>query len=193
MRLWAAIIIALMLSGCSSDGPPSREENPPASQALPDIYVFRQNDPAWKNIRLGGSGEPLGSHGCLITGVAMSLANLGFDTDPGNLTETLIAHEGFTSRGWIVWKAVEDATAGEAKVSFYREPNPAHVRQCLARGDYPLVKFTLPNGMPHWLVVYEERADDFYVRDPYDVTDKPFPMTRRTPTIEAVRCVGVRD
>lgn len=123
----------------------------------------------------------------------MSLVNLGFDTDPGNLTETLKAHGGFNSRGWIIWNAISDATGGEAKVTVFRDGNADHVRQCLAKGDYPLIRFTLANGAKHWLVVLEERSDGFYVRDPYEITDRPVHWHERTTVIESVRCVGVEE
>lgn len=181
------------LVACSTSAP-KRSAGPGPKHGglfLPDRVAYMQTDPRWSKYTLGGSGERLSSTGCLVTAVAMALRNLGFQTDPGDLSRKLKAYGGFNRRGWLVWSGVERATAGRARAYYYRHGDAGTVRACLRRGAYPLVKFTLPNGSPHWALVLGENKSDFYVRDPTVKSRNPIALSTRTKHIEAVRCIGM--
>lgn len=145
---------------------------------------------------MGGTNESLESEGCLVTAAAMALVNLGFQTDPGDLNRSLRENGGFNSRGWLVWSGLERATGGKAKTVFYaREDarnNTNDVRACLAAGYYPLIKFDLPSGKNHWVMVVKDTKQGFYIRDPMVNSRKSIPLSMRAKAIDAVRCVGVR-
>ena len=160
--------------------------------ALPDKVQFVQNDKRWARQTLGGSSETLKTDGCLVTAAAMALVNLGFRTDPGDLTNRLKAYDGFTSQGWLVWSGLERATGGKAKTVFYADAADNNVRSCLAAGYYPLVKFKLASRRSHWAVVVNESRSGFYVRDPMVNSKTPVPLLSRAQGIDAVRCVGVK-
>jgi hypothetical protein len=159
--------------------------------ALPDKVQFLQTDQRWAAQTLGGTFEPLGSDGCLVTAAAMALVNLGFRTDPGDLTNRLKAADGFTNDGWLVWAGVERATGGIARTYFYNRKDDDVVRACLAAGYYPLVKFKLPTSKTHWAVVVKETKDGFFIRDPMINSRAPISLNDRAPRIDAVRCIGV--
>ncbi len=159
--------------------------------ALPDRTMFHQQDPQWARETLGGSGDLLSSDGCLVTAAAMALSNLGFATNPGDLNARLKAQDGFNARGWLVWSGLERVTGGRAKTRFFKSADEAHVKQCLADGFYPLVKFKLPSRRPHWAVVVQDTKHGFYIRDPMVASQSSIPLSARAPGIEAVRCVGV--
>jgi len=141
---------------------------------------------------LGGSYESLESDGCLVTATAMALVNLGFKTDPGDLTNRLKKVNGFTKNGWLVWSGVERATGGKAKTMFYDRKDDGIVRACLAAGYYPLVKFDLPSRKTHWAMVVKDTKNGFYVRDPMVNSSTPIPLSSRANGIDAVRCIGVK-
>ena len=194
LNILSAVLVVLILSACSTSPPqPSPSSKYQAGDfVLRDKAVFMQDDRRWAKYTLGGSGERLSSTGCLVTAVAMALRNLGFETDPGDLSKKLKAYGGFNARGWLVWSGVERATAGRAKALFYKTGDARTVRACLAKGYYPLVKFTLPKGSSHWVVVLAADRYEFYVRDPTVKSREPIPLSSRTKRIEAVRCIGVR-
>ncbi len=202
VKFWIGAGLAVMVSSCSTSSPPL--QNPvyapqpvirPAELVrlqLADRVQFLQTDIRWANKTLGGSNESLESEGCLVTAAAMALVNLGFQTDPGDLTYRLKAYGGFTSNGWLVWRGLEKATAGKVKTYFYQRKDDEVVRACLAAGYYPLVKFNLPSSKTHWAMVVKETDSGFYIRDPMISSTTPISLASRASKIDAVRCVGVR-
>ncbi len=184
------LLVSLGLSGCTSTGPTQLSQTKPIFQ-LADRAQFLQTDKRWARQTLGGSYEALSSDGCLVTAAAMALVNLGFRTDPGDLTNRLKSLDGFTKNGWLVWSGVERATGGRAKTLFYNRKDDDTVRACLAADYYPLVKFDLPGGRTHWALVIGESQSGFFVRDPIVNSKRPIALSSRTDKIDAIRCIGV--
>ena len=202
-NLFISVACSLILVGCSTSKPvskpASKSVSTPKAKAgfeLPDKVRFLQTDRRWARHRMGGSNESLESDGCLVTAAAMALVNLGFQTDPGDLNRSLKDYGGFNSRGWLVWSGLERATGGKAKTVFYDRKNAKNnkndVRACLAAGYYPLVKFDLPSGQNHWVMVVKDTKQGFYIREPMVNSRSPIPLSSRTRTIDAVRCIGVK-
>ena len=190
--------LALGLASCSSapkpvsPGPSGIQYTPkPGELALPDRVAFRQKDPRWANERLGGSGEPLETDGCLVTAAAMALGNLGFDTDPGDLNTRLKSLDGFTSRGWLIWAGIDRATAGKATARYYDEVNDGVIGECLSDGFYPLASFDLPNGRTHWAVILRRSEYGYHMRDPLHPSKQPLIFPQGVDGFKAVRCVGL--
>jgi hypothetical protein len=179
--------------GCASTPAPVSTTGISAQNGLvlPDKAQFLQNDNRWAGQTIGGSYETLEDDGCLVTAAAMALVNLGFYTDPGDLTNRLKAYNGFTKNGWLIWSGLERATAGKAKTMFTDKTDDATVRSCLAAGYYPLVKFDLPSRRTHWAMVVGEANKEFYVRDPMVSSQAPVPLKSRANGIDAIRCIGV--
>ncbi len=192
-------LCVLLVSACASAPQQNRQSSPvrampaPSSfYALKDGVQFLQADKKWAMQTLGGSNESLKSDGCLVTAAAMALVNLGFRTDPGDLTNRLKAYDGFTKSGWLVWSGLERASANRVKAVVYERADDAVVRSCLAAGYYPLVKFNLPSRRTHWVMVVGETSHGFFIRDPMVNSRLPIPLSARSKRIDAVRCVGLR-
>lgn len=182
-----------VVGGCASTPAPVSPPTTDTAQSisLPDKVQFLQNDKRWASQTLGGTYETLEDDGCLVTAAAMAMVNLGFYTDPGDLTNRLKAYNGFTKNGWLVWSGLERATAGKLKTVFHDQTDDATVRTCLAAGYYPLVKFDLPSRRTHWAMVVGEANKEFYVRDPMVSSRTPVPLKSRANGIDAIRCIGV--
>ncbi len=160
---------------------------------LPDRANFLQTDKRWAYKTIGGSNETIKKDGCLVTAVAMALVNLGYPTDPGDLTAKLKNNKGFNSRGWLVWDGIERVTGGHAKAHFFHDKEDFVVQACLAKGYYPLVKFDIPSRKStHWVLVVRETERGFAVRDPLVKSTTPVLLNTRTKNIHAVRCIGGR-
>jgi len=190
--------LAVGLTACASTPAPSSSQvnqiphqTNVSKYELVDKVQFLQTDNRWARQTLGGTNENLEDDGCLVTAAAMALVNLGFRTDPGDLTNRLKAYNGFTRNGWLVWSGLERATAGKAKTVFYDRSDDEIVRSCLTAGYYPLVKFDLPSRRTHWAVVIKETERGFYVRDPMVSSSTPVPLKSRANGIDAVRCIGI--
>lgn len=196
------IALSLVMTACASAPKPVQNPRPgPNSNIatlppglgvqLTDRTYFHQQDARWADVRMGGSGDRLASDGCLVAAAAMALSNLGFRTDPGDLTFRLKANDGFNDRGWLVWSGLERVTAGRAKTRFYQTADKSDIRKCLADGYYPLIKFSLDTGRSHWALVVAQAGDEYYLRDPMVNYQTPIPMSARTNGISALRCIGL--
>ncbi len=157
---------------------------------LADRGHFMQNDPRWAKQRFG-SRDTLAGAGCTMSSVAMAMNNLGHATDPGQLAAALTAGKGITPEGWILWEAVSRVSNGGLRVEVHTEPSQERLDACLARGEYPIVKFFIRGVVPHWVVLVGKRGGTYLMRDPLIAGAAPLPLTRRTAVIYSVRCIGL--
>jgi len=156
--------------------------------------VFLQKDPRWAEHRLGKSGDTLASDGCLVTAAAMTLANLGFDTNPADLNKRLTKANGFTQQGWLKWASLSDVTGGKAKARYYTEVSDEIIQGCMADGYYPLTRFILPNGRSHWAMIVHKDERGYHMRDPLRSSKSPLIFPRRDASgFKSVRCVGLAE
>jgi hypothetical protein len=208
------ILPAVLIAGCAATPAPRTDKMPPntalqtqmtpiaqtkpysygeAGLSLPDRAAFLQKDKRWGGDRLGKSGDTMASDGCLVTASAMALANLGFQTDPGDLNKRLTAADSFTDRGWLIWSGISAVTAGKAKARFYSQVNEGIIDGCLRDGYYPLARFILPNGRTHWAVILKRDSRGYYMRDPLHPSKSPLLFPRSADAFKAVRCIGLSD
>ena len=160
---------------------------------LPDRVAFLQKDPRWARDRLGRSSDTLASDGCVVTSVAMALGNLGFETDPADLNTRLTETGNYTPRGWLIWNGVSEVTGGRAQAHYYDTVSEPLINQCMARGDYPLVRFILPNGRSHWAMVVGRSDQGYHMRDPLRDYPRPLLFPRGADAFKALRCIGLND
>ncbi|MGB6229936.1 MAG: hypothetical protein WBF53_07400, partial [Litorimonas sp.] len=158
---------------------------------LPDRVHFLQKDPRWARDTLGDTGDTIARYGCVVTSVAIALANLGFDTDPGDLNRRLSETDNYTPRGWLKWKGVGEVTNGKAEATFHSEVNAGLIRDSLAAGEYPLVRFILPNGRSHWAVILGQSERGYHMRDPLRDTNSPLIFPRDASAFKALRTIGL--
>jgi hypothetical protein len=181
----------LWLHGRFSEGAVPASGGSDLSIRLADHAHFQQDDPRWAAMPMGDSfGDQLGPAGCTVTSVAMAMTNLGLPFDPGQLTTALNAENGFTQRSWLVWQALPRVAKGAVRIDIHEQPALDKIDACLARGDYPIVKFYLYKVIPHWAVLVGKHQGTYFMRDPLIDEPHPVPLTRRTSVIHSVRCFG---
>ena len=196
-----ALIISscfLALIGCSTTPSPTSQktqtQNTRTSKtaySLPDNNVFLQKDPRWSAHELGNSGDTLANDGCLVTATAMSLANLGFETNPADLNQRLTRADGFTKQGWLKWASISDVTGGKANARFYTEVSDDIIQGCMDDGYYPLARFILPNGRSHWAMIVHGDERGYHMRDPLRSSKSPLIFPKNANSFKSVRCVGL--
>jgi SH3-like domain-containing protein len=134
---------------------------------------YSQQDPQWKAVKIGVSGETIGHVGCALTSLAMLVSGHGYPETPKSLNAKLKARGGFVDAS-IVWGAV---------TGLY--PPLVYKTLALCRDtDAPLVQIndSLAAGQPvvvevdsspkaglqtHWVVLYARQGDDYLILDPW--------------------------
>lgn len=157
---------------------------------LPDSgKTLLQKDKRWASEQLGSSDCTLGSHGCLVTSVAMACSNLGMKLTPQELNERLKKNDGFLPQGWVVWNAMPKVTEGKLTADYHQKPSHAVMDEALESGAYPVVKYFLLGGIQHWCVIVGKEGREYLVRDPLREDTKPVKLSELTAKIFAVRVI----
>jgi hypothetical protein len=199
MRRWSVIglfvlVIAatgcVMLKTCWARFSPSIASTGGKSLSihLPDGgKTLLQKDKRWASDQLGPSDCTLGSHGCLVTSVAMACSNLGVKLTPKELNERLKKADGFLPQGWVVWNAMPKATEGKLTADYHQKPSHAVMDEALESGAYPVVKYFLLGGIQHWCVIVGKDDEEYLARDPLRDDKEPVLLSALTAKIYAVR------
>ena len=193
-------LAAFALASCgtspqpNSDAPniqPNSISTAPGEFVLRDAVVFSQKDSQWAADRMGKTSDTLGRDGCLVTSAAMALTNLGFQTNPKDLNQRLTKTDSYTDRGWLIWDGIRRVTEGRAIATYYDKVDAQTVDSCMARGDYPMVQFYLPNGRSHWAMIVRHDARGYHMRDPLRISEKPLIFPAGIKGYRALRCIGL--
>jgi len=163
---------------------------------LADNYSYRQDDPIWASDKIGATSDSLGHFGCTIASVSVAASNLlGTEITPEDMNTRLSDVNGFTNRGWLVWKHVETATDGQIRAAL--DPKPSHeaINQCMLADGYPVIKIKLGGEVIHWVVIVGRADNDYLIRDPLVGTakDEPIQLSSRSENIYASRCVTLNS
>jgi len=157
---------------------------------LPDGgKTLLQKDKRWADDQLGPSSGTLGSHGCLVTSVAMACSNLGVKLTPKELNERLKKADGFLPQGWVVWNAVPKVTDEKLTAEYHAKARHATMDEALERGAYPVVKYFLVGGIQHWCVIVGKEGQEYLARDPLRDDVRPVKLSELTAKIYAVRVI----
>lgn len=148
-----------------------------------------QKDKRWAEDQLGSSDCTLGSHGCLVTSVAMACSNLGVKLTPKELNERLKKEDGFLPQGWVVWNAMSKVTDGQLTAEYHQRPSHAVMDEALERRAYPVVKYFLLGGIQHWCVIVGKEGQEYLARDPLRDDKEPVKLSELTAKIYAVRVI----
>ncbi len=130
------------------------------------VPAFQQDDPRWTFDLLGPTFDTLGQAGCAVTSASMVMAAYGVNTDPQRLNEYLTTHEGYTPRGYIYWEKAAELSLGRVEKAYEDIPSYALLDQNLAKGNPVIVRLTLRDGTPHFVVVVGKQGWDYLIRDP---------------------------
>ena len=157
---------------------------------LPDSgKTHLQKDKRWAADQLGTSTGTLGSHGCLVSSVAMACTDLGVELTPKELNERLKKAEGFLPQGWVVWKAIPRVTDSRLTADYHPAASHSVMDKALAQGAYPVVKYFLLGGIQHWCVIVGKDGQEYLARDPLRDDKEPVKLSELTAKIYAVRVI----
>jgi len=194
LNLLILALIALLGVLCAWHARPGRRkvEQRPAAEGMdtsdrPLIYL--QTDPRWRDERIGGSGESLGSVGCTVCCIAMALEHHGIHATPAELNAQLKAADGYTDRGWVKWEAVEAVTGGTVRIEAIDAPTTQHIDAALAAGCPVIAKVLLGGVQQHWVLIVAKEGDDYLAKDPLGDGASLDKLLKYRSGIQAVRIV----
>jgi hypothetical protein len=150
------------------------------------LVRYSQQDPQWKDDRLGGGRNTVGYVGCALTSVAMYASGWGFTETPGTLNRKLKDVGGFINQA-IVWGAITRlypqirstglTICGDAAAPI------TDINASLASGQPVIVEvdFSPAGGLQtHWVLLHKGLNDDYLILDPW-----PYPIETGEMTLMA--------
>jgi ABC-type bacteriocin/lantibiotic exporter with double-glycine peptidase domain len=167
---------------------PRAKESVPRFVLSSRVY-YSQRDKRWAAEPIGGSGKPLKAVGCAVCCLSMALAQHGIERTPAELNRALKAAEGYSSKGWIRWAALEPATDGQSRAEILWHPTNHEIEACLAAGNPVLVKVAPPPMIQHWVLLVGRDGQDYLMKDPLDETKTVKPLSSLASDILAARVV----
>lgn len=160
----------------------------PMQTVLVDIPIYLQTAPEWKEVRLGGSNEAFSSTGCVVCCVSMALAHHHINIPPDILNARLALKGGFTERGWLRWRAVEELTANKIIIET-PYPNHRDIDDALEEGNPVIVRVMIGAAIPHWVLIVGKRGTEYLMNDPLGQGKIAEPLSRFRSEISAVRVI----
>jgi len=156
-----------------------------------NLVRYSQQDPQWKNDKIGGGPDTIGYIGCALSCVAMYSSGWGYAETPGTLNKKLTANGGYVDEA-IVWSAVS---------KFHPEIKNTGLTLCM-NTDAPLAQIdaSLAAGQPvivevdhspeaglqtHWVVLYAKQGNDYLMLDPW-----PYPSDTSAVTLMSRYAMG---
>lgn len=149
---------------------------PPVELNLLNVPVFSQNDPRWKDLRLGTSGTTIGWNGCLITAHCSVAKYYGFDLNPASYNAWLTGHAGYVNANWYVWDSLPRLYPLEIAtwVDCYNIPAPLiKIDEALARKEPCIVHVDFVPSTnivnDHYITIDGKLPDgDYHIVDSWD-------------------------
>ena len=145
--------------------------------------TWRQGDPQWGSIEMGGSGETIAQIGCLVTSVSVQIARSGVETsinpfNPGTFVEFLNKNGGFARGGNFVWASPQKAAprfvyGGAVSVSGMSQSQKLNaIKELVSQQGVYVVAEVKGNTGQHWVAVIGVNGSTVEMVDPAsDSTD----------------------
>lgn len=177
---------------------------PPKAGPSLKIEPLAQRDPRWKNDKLGSSTSTIGSHGCVITCLAMIITHAsGKPTTPADVNNTLrnMNLYGGENQNLVVWKAVPQAypcIAFEGFTVCENDPAPTNLITYAANKPdrYAIIQIdfnpspTVPGIQGHYILVTGgTNAAGYTCNDPWHGREITMPPYYCQPGWDAARAI----
>lgn len=149
---------------------------PTADYELVQVPYYLQNDPEWKDHKIGSSSTTMGASGCLISCLASAMDNMGIEVTPGQLNQTLSDGEAFQGAD-LLWYKIKEAYP-QIDYEYSRGFSEETIESLLTRGLLPVVKVRMNGyGAVHWVLIVGASDGKFMVMDPLNKDKTPVPLS----------------
>lgn len=145
----------------------------------PDVQInptalpfYLQNDPAWRDDRMGSTKYTLAGHGCLVSVLASSLSGLGYSLDAGRLNTVFSEKQVYDNNGNVIWNRIHRCFP-DVGYSYERLFTASTIERELKNGGWPIVKVKFRgSGVEHWVLIVGSTDEDFLIIDPMQQNKK---------------------
>jgi hypothetical protein len=152
-----------------------------------NLVRYSQQDPQWKDVKIGHGPDTIGYVGCALTSLAMYSSSWGFTETPATLNQKLTANGGITSDEALVWSAIS---------RLYPQIQSTGLSIC-TNTDAPIqqINTSLLVGQPvvvevdyapdaglqtHWVLLFAQQGNDYLIQDPWPFPSETTPVTLMT-------------
>lgn len=180
------------------------------SDYTPDKTIYYlQNDPQWRDERLGGSSYTMAGSGCLTTCIASELqmqhikvsdiqnvagSDIGQSITPGTLNEFFSEQGVYDAEGNIQWDALEQALDVEVVKLRAGELGNDGLDTLLSQGVFPIAFVRVYGlGSFHFVLITGSKDGEYLCMDPLNEKQDAVPLSRFGDRIFAVRYIIEKD
>lgn len=152
---------------------PNSEGSTNSKSVSGDYLNWKQYGESWSNIQIGCGN--VGSCGCLVTSVAIQVANSGTakssSFNPGVFITTAKKNGGFDYRGWFTWKGWNSIAPNfqyvrQDTISGNQAQKARALANYIEQGYYPVVEVKKGGCGQHWVAVISVKGSEITIADP---------------------------
>jgi hypothetical protein len=153
-----------------------------------NLVRYSQQDPQWKNTKLGPGPDTIGYIGCALTSLAMYSSSWGFNETPATLNQKLYANGGITSDELLVWGAISkiypQVQSTGLTICTNSDAPISQINAALAASQPTIVEVDYspdPGLQTHWVLLYAQQgSNDYLIQDPWPYAPETNPVTLMT-------------
>ena len=151
------------------------------------LIRYSQQDPQWKNSKIGPGPDTIGYIGCALTSLAMYASSWGFTETPATLNQKLTADGGITSDELLVWgtisKLYPQIQSTGLTICTNTDAPISQINASLVAGQPVIVEvdYSPDAGLQtHWVLLYAQQGNDYLIQDPFPFPPEATPVTLMT-------------
>lgn len=152
-----------------------------------NLIRYSQQDPQWKDSKIGPGPDTIGYIGCALTSLAMYSSSLGFTETPDTLNQKLTANGGITSDELLVWGAISklypQIQSTGLTICTNTDAPISQINASLTAGQPVIVEvdYSPDAGLQtHWVLLYAQQGTDYLIQDPFPFPPETTPATLMT-------------
>jgi hypothetical protein len=153
---------------------------------IPDVPFYFQDDENWRNDKLGGRYESLGSSGCTVCCLSMAISSIGMKVNPKELNEYITKGNGYDGKGNIIWANVPLTNDVIIKV---QKPSHEEIIASIKIGRPVLTKVKILEGFVHWVLIIGIDKGRYRIHDPLSSAAKTKYLDEITDHIDGIRVI----
>lgn len=155
-----------------------------------NIVLYRQDNVAWAQDKLGESDYNMESSGCLVSCIASAVTMNGADMTPGELNALFSERAVYDAEGNTQWGQITEMEGYYAEV--YTEVSTHVLEACLEVGKYPIVRVRMHGlGNYHYVLIVGAEDGEYICMDPLE--DELTKLSAYGNRVYAIRCVWYED
>ena len=136
------------------------------------VYGQGQQGQSWAGDQLGTCyPETIGSHGCVITSIAMVFKYYGISTDPRGMNNWLKQHNGYSGGCLVKWDVAAGCSNGSiqwaGRYDYQTIPADLNKINSEINNGYPVIAEVRLSGYMHFVVITGYSGSTYYINDPW--------------------------